>query len=73
MEKNISLSEEAYQKLNLEKRADESFSDVILRLLTYKKPLREVIGKKLLDPTISLEEIRTSGKKTMGRLTNETS
>ena len=73
MAKNISLSEDAYRKLSQEKRAKESFSDVILRLLTYKKPLSEVIGKRLLDDSFSLKESRIASKITMDRLIDENS
>jgi predicted CopG family antitoxin len=71
MAKNISLSDEAYQKLSQEKRQNESFSDVILRLMDQRKSLTDVIGKKLLDPEISLAEIREASKTTVDRLTNE--
>ncbi len=45
--KNISLREEVYRELSEEKADDESFSDVIYRLLTTRRgehPLYEVVG-----------------------------
>jgi predicted CopG family antitoxin len=71
MAKNISLSDDAYQKLSQEKRQNESFSDTILRLLDQRKSLTDVIGMKLLSPEISLEAIRDASKTTLERLTNE--
>ena len=71
MAKNISLSDEAYQKLSQEKRQNESFSNVVLRLLNQRKTLKDVIGIKLLDPEISLMEIREASKTTLERLANE--
>ena len=56
MAKNISLSEEAYKKLSEAKRPNESFSDIVLRLLANKKNLSDVIGKNLIDPDISLSD-----------------
>ena len=69
--KNISLSELAYQKLAKDKRPSESFSDAILRLLDKKKPLSEVIGKKLIDASITLDDIRKASKNTLERISNE--
>jgi predicted CopG family antitoxin len=71
MAKNISLSDDAYQKLSQEKRQNESFSDAVLRILDQRKSLTDVIGMKLLSPEISLEEIREASKTTLERLTNE--
>ncbi|MHA1989644.1 MAG: antitoxin VapB family protein [Candidatus Hodarchaeales archaeon] len=71
MAKNISLSETAYKKLSQEKRSNESFSDVILRLLGKKKSLSEVIGKKLIDPDLTLDDIRKASTKTLERISNE--
>ena len=71
MAKNISLSEEAYKKLSLEKRPDESFSDVVLRLLPKRRNLKEVVGKKLIDKDINLDEIRKTSSKSMERIINE--
>ncbi|GAB3018044.1 antitoxin VapB family protein [Natronobiforma cellulositropha] len=55
--KTISLHEETYRRLDREKRADESFSDVVDRLLTgeTENPLRELIG--LVDEE-ELERVR---------------
>ncbi|MHA2278045.1 MAG: antitoxin VapB family protein, partial [Candidatus Kariarchaeaceae archaeon] len=68
---NISLSEIAYKKLSQEKRQDESFSDTILRLIGKKKRLSEVIGKKLIDPDINLDDIRKASTRTLERISNE--
>lgn len=64
MAKNISLSDDAYQKLSREKRQNESFSNTILRILDQRKSLTDVIGMRLLRPEISLEEIREARKTT---------
>ena len=71
MAKNISLSETAYKKLSQEKRLNESFSETILRLLGKKKKLSEVIGKKLIDPDITLDDIRKASLRTLDRISNE--
>ena len=71
MAKNISLSEEAYKKLSLEKRPEESFSDVVIRLLPKRKNLKDVIGKKLIDLDISLEELKKTKVNSMERIINE--
>ena len=73
MAKNISLSDEAYKKLSLEKRPNESFSDTVLRLLEKKKKLSEVIGKKLIASDISLDDIRKASSNTLERISNENS
>ena len=73
MAKNISLSEEAYKRLSQEKRPNESFSDVILRFLSKKRNLKDVIGKKLIDPDLSFDTIRKAGKKSLERIVNESS
>lgn len=71
MAKNISLSEEAYKKLSLEKRPGESFSDVVLRLLPKRRNLKDVVGKKLISSDITFEEIRKSSLKSTKRIINE--
>ncbi|OLS16818.1 MAG: hypothetical protein HeimC3_51380 [Candidatus Heimdallarchaeota archaeon LC_3] len=71
MAKNISLSENAYKKLSQEKRLNESFSETILRLLGKKKKLSEVIGKKLIDSDITLDDIRKASLRTLDRISNE--
>lgn len=71
MAKNISLSDEAYKKLSLEKRPDESFSDVVLRLLPKRRNIKDVIGKKLIDKEVSLSEIKMSSKKSLERIIDE--
>ena len=71
MAKNISLSEEAYKKLSMEKRPDESFSDVVLRLLPKRRNLKDVVGKKLISNDITFEEIRKSSLKSTERIINE--
>lgn len=43
MSKNIRLSEEAYDRLEANKREDETFSDVVLRLAG-EPSLRELAG-----------------------------
>lgn len=73
MAKNISLSDETYQKLSLEKRPNESFSDTVLRLLEKKKRLSEVIGKKLITDDISLDDIKKASNNTLDRISNENS
>lgn len=71
MAKNISLSEEAYKKLSMEKRSDESFSDVVLRLLPKRRNLKDVVGKNLISSDITFEEIRKSSLKSTERIINE--
>lgn len=71
MAKNISLSDEAYKKLSLEKRADESFSDVVLRLLPKRSNLKDVVGKKLIDKDVPLTELRKTRLKSLERIINE--
>ena len=73
MAKNISLSEEAYKKLSLEKHPGESYSDVILRLLPKRSKLIDVIGKKLIDENILLNEIRKASLRSMERIISENS
>ena len=73
MARNISLSDEAYEKLSQIKRNHESFSDVILRLLSQKKALKEVVGKNLLPKSFSLKTVRELGSQTLRRLNNESS
>lgn len=43
MSKNVRLSEAAYERLEAHKRADETFSDVILRLAG-ERSLLELVG-----------------------------
>ncbi len=69
--KNISLSDNVYNKLSQEKRPNESFSDTILRLLDHRKSLEDIVGMQLLPKDISLEEIRQAGRRTMGRISHE--
>ena len=46
MAKVISLSEEAYRQMKLNKNPGESFSDVVMRTLKQnKRPLRYFLGK----------------------------
>lgn len=42
--KNITITEEVYEKLRAHKRADESFSDVIERLASAKTSPMDVAG-----------------------------
>lgn len=46
MAKNIAISDDIYQSLSKIKRANESFSDVIRRLLPGKSMLQDLIGRK---------------------------
>ena len=73
MARNISLSDEAYEKLTQIKRNHESYSDVILRLLSQKKSVKEIAGKKLLPSSFSLKSVRNLGSQTLRRLENESS
>ncbi len=73
MARNISLSDEAYEKLTQIKRNHESYSDIILRLLSQKKSVKEVAGKKLLPKSFSLKVVRNLGSQTLRRLENESS
>ena len=57
--KTISITIEAYDRLQVRKGPDESFSDVILRL-TERRPLAEYAG--MLDKT-SVEAIREAIRK----------
>lgn len=43
--KNISLTDDAYARLQAHKRSDESFSDVVLRLTGEQRSLRDGIGQ----------------------------
>ncbi len=71
MARNISLSDEAYEKLTQVKRNHESYSDVILRLLSQKKSIIEVAGKRLLPDSFSVKTVRNLGSETLRRLENE--
>lgn len=71
MARNISLSDEAYDKLTQIKRSHESYSDVILRLLSQKKSIMEVAGKNLLDDSFSVKTVRKLGSETLRRLESE--
>lgn len=71
MARNISLSDEAYEKLTRIKRNHESYSEVILRLLSQKRSLSEVAGKRLLPDSFSLKTVRSLGSETLRRLENE--
>jgi predicted CopG family antitoxin len=71
MARNISLSDEAYDKLTQIKRSHESYSDVILRLLSQKKSIMEVAGKNLLPDSFSLKTVRELGLETLRRLESE--
>lgn len=48
MARNLSVANDVYIALRKRKRADESFSDVLRRLLNTKPPIVEVMGKGLL-------------------------
>jgi len=50
--KVIIVSDEVYKHLKTLKRPGESFSDVILRLLSYKPKLTDLIGRR----TITISE-----------------
>lgn len=43
--KTISIMDEAYESLKKEKEADESFSDVILRLTKKRGKIKDCFGK----------------------------
>ena len=46
MAKNIAISDDIYKALSKMKRSNESFSDVIRRLLPGKSMLQDLIGRK---------------------------
>ena len=46
MAKNIAISDDIYQALSRIKRPNESFSEVICRLLPGKSMLQDLIGRK---------------------------
>ena len=71
MARNISLSDKAYERLTRIKRNHESYSDVVLRLLSQKKSIKEVTGKKLLPDSFSLKTVRNLGSQTLRRLEDE--
>lgn len=71
MARNISLSDIAYERLTRIKRNHESYSDVVLRLLSQKKSIKEVAGKKLLPDSFSLKTVRNLGSQTLRRLEDE--
>lgn len=71
MARNISLSDKAYERLTRIKRNHESYSDVVLRLLSQKKSIKEVAGKKLLPDSFSLKTVRNLGSQTLRRLEDE--
>jgi len=52
MGKVIMVSDEVYERLKMLKKPGESFSDVILRLLSYKPKLSDLIGRR----TITISE-----------------
>lgn len=58
MAKNVSLSDDVYETLFLLKKKNESFSDVIRRLLPPKGMLHDLAGRK----TFSYEEWETVSK-----------
>lgn len=73
MTKTISLSDEAYELLKSIKRNDESFSDVIKRLVGKKGKLTDILD--LYPELINLQEFGKAvvkiRKETNGRLENE--
>ncbi|MHA1206584.1 MAG: antitoxin VapB family protein [Candidatus Hodarchaeales archaeon] len=71
MARNISLSDKAYEKLTQIKRKHESYSNVILRLLSQKKSIKEIAGKNILPESFSLKTVRNLGSPTLRRLENE--
>ncbi|RLI77381.1 hypothetical protein DRP05_10320 [Archaeoglobales archaeon] len=71
MTKTISLSDEAYNLLKSVKRKDESFSDVIKRLVGEKGKLSEILFmypelKDVEEFETAVEEIREKINRTLG-------
>ncbi len=66
--KNISLRRDVYEKLRVEKRPDESFTDVIDRLLRWGKPpltrfsgtISEATARRMEDALETLSEVEKS-------------
>lgn len=72
--KNISITEEAYEALEREKRKDESFTDAILRLTQKRGKLSDCFGTwETTDAEqIAIEqELRRAWKRTSERIVNE--
>lgn len=74
MSKNISISEEVYERLKREK-GDKSFSELISEKLDKQNRLAEVTGQQILDSEIAAEvnaEISRLSESTLDRLDDET-
>jgi len=72
--KNISISEEVYERLKREK-GDKSFSELISEKLDKQNRLAEVTGQQILDSEIAAEvnaEISRLSESTLDRLDDET-
>ena len=74
--KNISITEEAYQALEREKRKDESFTDAILRLTRKSGKLSDCFGSwKISDKEQGVieEELKKGWRRASERITSEVS
>ena len=74
MSKNISISDDVYERLRKEK-GDRSFSEVIADTLDSEAKIADVTGQQLLDPDTYeevIEEIERLSEGTIDRLDNET-
>jgi len=74
MSKNISISDEVYERLKREK-GDKSFSEIIAEKLDEQHSLAEVTGQQILDPATAGEvdaEISRLSESTLDRLDDET-
>jgi predicted CopG family antitoxin len=74
MSKNISISDEVYERLKREK-GEKSFSEIIAEKLDEQNSLAEVTGQQILDPETAAEidaEISRLSESTLDRLDDET-
>lgn len=72
--KNISITEEAYDALEREKRKDESFTEAILRLTRKRGKLSDCFGTWRTTDAEQLaieRELRRGWKRTSERILNE--
>jgi predicted CopG family antitoxin len=72
--KTITITKDAYEALAREKRKDESFSDVALRLTAKKGELKDCLGSWVLSDAEKkvFENVKTSWKKSDRELKKRT-
>ncbi len=64
--KTISIIDEAYNALKMEKEKDESFSDIIIRLTKNRSKLKESFGKWNVSDE-EIKDIKNELKKSLKR------